>query len=190
MRRVVALNYKEYSGSPLLRARFFGVLPLAEGEDQGLRRERYEWGEVLVLDRLGREAFFAYTYYTPSSEAAKNALLRYAFAQVLTEKGYELKGRIGEVLVFLSPSGRTIFLATKWGGYTPAGIRRIYDAISRYLFQTGGLLWFSPAPKRLFGRFLKAHPSAEVIPEEVAKEALEVFHRLRQGPVPSPGGSG
>ncbi len=120
-RRFLALDFREYNGDPVKEARFFGVLPLCRGEAPGLRRERYLWGEVLVLSRDGRKQFFRFAHYTPSSQAAKNALLRYAFCQVLKNKGYRLKGRIGEVLVFHGPEGNMVFLAVKWGGYTPAG---------------------------------------------------------------------
>lgn len=184
-RRFLALNWKEYASTPLDRARFFGVLPLTEPLSEGLRVENYLWGKVLVLSRRGREVYFAYKGYVPSSEAARTALLRYAFAKVMEKQGYTLKGRLGEVLVFEAPTERKAFLAVKWGGYTPAGIRRIYESVGKYLHQAGGILWFLPAPKRRFGRFLKAHPVVEVIPEGLAKEALGAFEAYAQGREPS-----
>ncbi|WP_126216934.1 hypothetical protein [Thermus scotoductus] len=190
MRRVLALNYKEYQNNPLDRARFFGVLPVCEGEVRGLKRERYLWGEVLVLDRYGREGYFSYPHYTPSSDGARNALLRYAFAKVLEAKGYTLKGRIGEILVFASPVGQTVFLAVKWGGYSPSGVKRLYENLARYVFQTGGVFWFLPAPHRRFGKFLKKHPSAEPIPQEVATAGLEAFARFAQAIEPREAVSG
>lgn len=189
-RRLLALDYKQYAANRLDRARFFGVLPLDEGEGPGLRRERYLWGEVLVLDRVGRSRYFLDEHYTPSSEAARSALLRYALVKVLEEKGYTLKGRIGEVMVLSCPAGRRVFLAAKWGGYSPDGVKRLYKQMERYLFQTGGTFWFLPAPGRRFGRFLKAHPMADTLPEEVAKAGLEAFARLAQASPPRRGVSG
>ncbi|WP_135256416.1 hypothetical protein [Thermus caldilimi] len=184
-RRFLALNYREYEGDPVGQARFFGVLPLSEGMVTGLREERFLWGRVLVLDRTGREGFFAFTRYTPSPEGARNALLRYALVKVLEEKGFRLKGRIGEVMVLESPTEQKVFLAAKWGGYTPSGIRALYTKIARYVKQTAGTFWFLPAPKRRFGRFLKEYPEVEFIPEEVAKEGLEAFSAYAQGSVPT-----
>lgn len=129
-------------------------------------------------------------HYTPSSEAARNALFRYALVKFLGSMGYALKGRIGEVMVLTAPSGRTVFLAAKWGGYSPDGVKRLYGQVSRYIFQTGGVFWFLPAEGRRFGRFLRAYPSAEVIPREVARGGLEEFARLVQAPEPKEAVSG
>jgi len=183
-RLFLSLDYREYRDSPLGRARFFGALPLEVGEAEGLRRERYLWGEVLVLDRRGRRRFFSFAHYTPSSQAARSALLRYAFYRVMEERGFELRGRIGEVLVFRKGE-ETVFLAVKWGGYTPQGARRVLESVSPYVYQVGGRFWFLPAPGRRFGRFLKAHPVAAVIPEEVAREALSLYEAYARGTAPT-----
>jgi hypothetical protein len=180
----LSLDYREYRDSPLGRARFFGVLPLEVGEAEGLRRERYLWGEVLVLDRRGRKRFFSFSHYTPSSQAARTGLLRYAFYRVMEGRGFELRGRIGEVLVFRKGE-ETVFLAAKWGGYTPQGARRVLESVSSYLYQVGGRFWFFPAPGRRFGRFLKAHPVAAVIPEEVAREGLSLYEAYARGTAPT-----
>lgn len=184
-RRFLALDFREYDGDPAKEARFFGVLPLCRGEAPGLRRERYLWGEVLVLSRDSRKQFFRFAHYTPSSQAARNALLRYAFYQVLKNKGYRLKGRIGEVLVFHGPEGNMVFLAAKWGGYTPAGVRRVFASVSSYVYQAGGRFWFTPAKGRRYGKFLKANPVAEVIPAELVEEAEGLSEVLARGEVPS-----
>lgn len=180
----LSLDYREYRNSPLGQARFFGALPLEVGEADGLKRERYLWGEVLVLDRRGRRRFFSFVHYTPSSQAGRSALLRYAFYRVMEERGFELRGRIGEVLVFRK-GDRTVFLAAKWGGYTPQGARRVLESVSPYVYQAGGSFWFLPAPKRRFGRFLKAHPVTALIPAEVAEAALSLYETYTQGTAPT-----
>lgn len=140
-RRFLALDFREYEGDAVKEARFFGVLPLYRGGGLAtpeLRHERYLWGQVFVLSRQGRKQFFRFAHYTPSSQAARNALLRYALYEVLKSRGYRLKGRIGEVLVFAAPEGGNVFLAAKWGGYSPAGVRRVFASVSSYVYQAGG----------------------------------------------------
>lgn len=182
-RLFLALDFREYEGDPLGEARFFGVLPLYRGEVPGLRRERYLWGEVLVLSREGRKRFFRFAHYAPSSQAARNALLRYAYYEVMKERGYRLKGRIGEVLVF-DLGGKNVFLAAKWGGYTPQGVRRVFSTVSSYVYQTAGEFWFTPVKGRRYGRFLKAYPVARTIPVELAGEAEGRCEVLAPGGIP------
>ena len=184
-RRFLALDFREYEGDPVKEARFFGVLPFYRGGGTGLREEKYLWGKVFVLSRKGRKEFFRFAHYTPSSQAARTAFFRYVFYEVLKSRGYRLKGRIGEVLVFISPEGGTVFLAAKWGGYTPAGVRRVFATVSPYVYQTGGKFWFVPVKGRRYGRFLKSHPVAEVIPAELVEAAEGLSEVLARGEAPS-----
>ncbi len=187
-RRFLALDFREYEGDAVKEARFFGVLPLYRGGGLAtpeLRHERYLWGQVFVLSRQGRKQFFRFAHYTPSSQAARNALLRYALYEVLKSRGYRLKGRIGEVLVFAAPEGGNVFLAAKWDGYSPAGVRRVFASVSSYVYQAGGRFWFTPAKGRRYGKFLKANPVAEVIPAELVEEAEGLSEVLARGEVPS-----
>ena len=183
-RRFLALDWREYAGTPKGRARFFGVVPVWE-RGEGLKREKYLWGVVNVLDREGRGDFFFFRYYTPAPEAARTGLLRYALYRVMESRGYRLKGRIGEVLVFDTPEGDVVFVGAKWGGYTPSGLRRLWDSVERYVYQRGGRFWFWPQEGRRFKRFLRGHPLVEVIPQEVREEALRAFQAYARGLEPT-----
>lgn len=184
-RRFLALDWREYAGTPEGRARFFGAVPVWD-VGEGLKREKYLWGVANVLSFRGRKGFFAFRYYTPAPEAARNALLRYALYRVLEDRGYRLKGRLGEVLVFAAPDGGVVFVGAKWGGYAPSGVRRLWDSVERYVYQRGGEFWFWPAEGRRFGRFLRDRPVARVIPPEVTEEALRTFGAYARGSAPTP----
>jgi len=146
-----------------------------------LVQKTYAWGRVWVLNEGGRSEYFSFIYYVPSSESARTSLLRYVFAQVLQKRGYELRGRVGETLLFSDPDGRRTLLAAKWGGYAPAGLKRLYQSAGAHMEVKPERLLYTPAPGRRFHWFNRIHPEAEAVPKELLEETLGVFQELSQG---------
>lgn len=175
----VTLRFEEHRGGELERCRFFGVLPLCESPAPGLERLDYSWGSVWGLSQEGRRQFYEFTYYRPSEQAAKDYLLRYALARVLEKRGYTLLRRLGEVLSFLGPAGEEIWVAIRWKGYTPLGIKRLYKTTVQRDKRKPDRFLYSPAPKRRF-HYFNHNYNAEPLPEDLWNEAIGFFEALVQ----------